>query len=88
MNQPGMNDFDMWKLSPVGQWYFDVHLKKLAEESAYQNGVSAGIRESSLEADHMHHVWQAGWIHGVLDAIANDPFIEEREAKDESESGR
>ena len=82
-----INEFDGWRNSPVGRWYFDTYLKGYADAAAAENGRSLGnLAETSFE-DYAIHVKNAGIVEGIEYAIHTDPFIEEREgAIDESES--
>ena len=93
MNRPSISEFDGWKNSPVGQWYFRVYLKEYADLAAGENGRGVGRVEETVDAEFMTFVRNAGVIQGVESVINGiteedlllDPFVEER---DEIESGK
>jgi len=91
MNAPNMKDFDDWKSSPTGQWFFgrfDVDgsviekgwLQEQADLRAQDIGRSMG-RQDMPDKDHMEAVRQAGFVYGIEYALEIDPW--EREGSDE-----
>jgi hypothetical protein len=89
MITPTIHDFDGWRNSPVGQWFFEYVLQGLADEAARQNGRAVGTY-ATRDEDYLTYVRNAGHISGVEYAITLDPFETEREslkeAKDEVKS--
>ncbi len=79
MKRPLMREYDNWRRSSVGQWFFEHYLQEYADEGARLNGRQIGQMEYDV------CVRNAGVIEGVEYAITADPFEEER---DEAESRR
>jgi hypothetical protein len=89
MNTPKMSEFDGWRASAVGRWFFEVVLQGYADASAGINGRAVGSLEESQGKEILTYVKNAGVINGVEYVIELDPFIEERqELEDETESDR
>jgi len=90
--RPKKAEFDQWKSTHVGVWFFQEYLQGYADESAGINGRGVGRVEETAEAEFMTFVRNAGVIQGVesvIDGITEedptlDPFYEER--ADEVES--
>ena len=82
------NEFDGWRNSPVGRWFFDTYLQGYADVSAADNGRSVGNLEATSFEDYAVHVKNAGIVEGVEYAINADPFIEEREGVSDEGEGR
>lgn len=83
-NKPTISEFDGWRNSPVGRWFFDHYLQGYADEGAKINGKAAGTYTST--EDHITLVRNAGFITGVEHAIHVDPLEGERnEAKSNGE---
>ena len=80
MNQPKQSEYDGWRNSAVGIWFFEHYLQGYADTAAIENGKSAG-RYPAKDEDHMICVRKAGHISGVEFTINADPFEEEREEK-------
>lgn len=91
MITPSINDFDGWRNSLVGQWFFEYVLQGLADEAARLNGRAIGTY-ATKEEDYLTYVRNAGHISGIEYAITLDPFEVEREslkeANDEAKSNR
>ena len=86
INEPKMSEFDGWRSSPVGAWYFEV-LQGYANASADMNGRQVGSMEDSQGKEFMTYVKNAGVINGVEYAINLDPFEDRRqELESEAES--
>ena len=84
MHQPTLQEFDSWKNSSIGKWYFEFYLQGFADKSAQENGRSFGLISEVKDEDFMIHVRNSGFITGVEYAINTDPFEDSREeAKDE-----
>ena len=86
MNIPSISEFDGWKASIVGQWYFEHYLQGYANATAEENGRAVGKRGASFEDDYMILARQAGIVEGVEFAITADPFEEERKEKNDEDS--
>ena len=84
MNQPKITEYDGWRSSAIGIWFFEHYLQGYADEAANINGRAVGTYPTKDE-DHMTYVRNAGHINGVEYTINNDPFEEER---NESEVNR
>ena len=86
MNTPTLIEFDSWKNSPIGVWYFREYLQGFADAMARENGRNIGGFEDSESKAFMTSVKNAGVIKGVDDVINGiteeddllDPFAEER----------
>jgi hypothetical protein len=77
MNKPHMSDYDAWRNSSVGLWFFEHHLQGEADLSASENGRAVGLFSPAI--DYMTFVRKAGVIEGIEHAINSDPFEVERE---------
>jgi len=96
MNKPTMSEFDGWKHSTVGRWFFDEFLQGYADISAGQNGRGVGVVEETVDKELLTFVRNAGVILGVESVIAGiseeddllDPFAEERRENDEADLDR
>jgi len=86
MNTPKMSEFDGWRASPVGRWFFEVVLQGYADASAGINGRAVGSLEESQGKEILTYVKNAGVISGIEYAIACDPFEEERQELLEDET--
>ena len=97
MNKPKMNEFDGWKNSSTGLWYFNVYLQQYADRAAGENGRGVGRVEDTVDSEFMTFVKNAGVIQGVENVINGtkeevdkdydslmDPFYEERQDEDPS----
>ena len=73
-----MKEFDGWRASPVGVWFFETVLQGYADASAGINGRAVGSVEDSQGKEIMTYVKNAGVINGVEYVIALDPFEDER----------
>lgn len=78
-----ISDFDGWRNSPVGIWFFDL-LREYADEAAKINGRAPGSYLTAHE-DFVAFIRNAGHIDGIEYVINFDPFEEER---NESEGNR
>jgi len=93
MTRPTINEFDAWKSSFAGQWFFGEYLQGYADALAGANGRSAGLIEGDQEKEIVVLVRNAGIISGVESVILGatedgaelDPFQEEREYAAESD---
>lgn len=83
MNQPKLTEFDSWRNTAIGIWFFEHYLQNYVDAAAMENGKAAGTY-TSKDIDHMIFVRNAGLIHGIEYAINIDPFEEERQAKEEA----
>ena len=84
MNRPTMAEFDGWKNTAVGAWYFE-YVQDQADKIAMANGRQVGQFENE-GVDHMIAVRQAGFVKGMEDVITHDPFEDEREEKENDET--
>lgn len=84
MKRPTVSEFDGWRQSVVGIWFFEHYLQGYADFSAGQNGRAVGLYSTSHE-ELMTYARNAGVIQGVEYAIGTDPFEEER-STDENQS--
>ena len=100
MQKPKMRQFDGWKSSAVGQWFFREYLQDYADSSAMENGRQFGRVEETAEKEVMTAARNAGVIQGVDDVINGirdteeesynsqlDPFAEEREEQEDESGG-
>ena len=78
MIKPTLREFDEWRTTSVGKWFFDEVLVKDAQERAMLNGRAVGVRGPTLYEDYMILAKEAGVIEGILYAINEDPFEDER----------
>ena len=83
MIEPTLQEFDGWKHSSTGKWFFEHYLQGYADESAGVNGRSFGQMSEVKDDDFMIHVFNSGVINGVEYAINTDPFEDAREVPDE-----
>ena len=89
MNPPKMKEFDGWRNSVTGIWFFEYVLPDYARLTAEENGRSVGNRGDTMQEDYMILAKQAGIVEGVEYAATLDPFENEREEiVDESTSDR
>ena len=96
MNRPTMAEFDGWKNTAVGAWYFHHYLQGFADIYAMENGRAVGNRGASMHEDYMILAKQAGIVEGVESVINGiseedellDPFAEERNQDDETHLDR
>ena len=79
MNKPTMSDFDGWRNSATGVWYFEHYLQSYADMQAQENGRSVGRIEEDTQQEFITAVRNAGVIQGVDNVVSLDPFEEERE---------
>lgn len=86
MNAPKLNEYDGWRNSAIGIWFFEHYLQGYADLAAIENGKAAGTW-TDIGRDHMNYVRNAGHVSGVEFVINNDPFEGEREELDENISG-
>jgi len=77
MITPKMQEYDGWRNSAVGIWFFETFLQSYADEAARQNGKAPGSYQSQWE-DFAAYVRNAGYISGVEYTITIDPFEETR----------
>ena len=76
-----ISEYDAWRNSRVGIWFFEEWLPEQSRNLAEHNGRSVGA-EPTLEQDYMSLAKRSGLVEGI-DAVADaDPFIDEREEKD------
>ena len=87
MNRPTIREFDRWRNTEVGIWFFDVHLKGWADAMAMENGRGVGRVEDSEDMEFMTVVRNAGVVQGVDNAITEDPFVDEREEREDEDRG-
>jgi len=87
MNRPTMAQYDGWRASPAGQWFFGVYLQEVANQTAEDNGRSVGNRGSTLHDDYMILAKQAGSVDGIEFAINHDPFEDERKETESEDKG-
>lgn len=81
--QPTINDYDGWRNSLVGQWFFEHVLQTYADESAKENGKMPGSLYQAHE-DFAVYVRNAGHITGVEYVIHLDPFEDKRQSLKEA----
>ena len=79
MNRPTMSEFDGWKNSATGIWFFEHYLQGYADIMAGENGRGVGVIEETIGKELLTFVKNAGVICGVESVISLDPFDDERE---------
>ena len=77
MNRPTMSEFDGWKNSATGIWFFE-YVQDQANDMAGENGRKIGLFDDK-GVDHMSGVRMSGFVAGMEEVITHDPFLEERE---------
>lgn len=83
---PSISEYDGWRNSPVGRWFFDTYLQGYADASAGINGRAVGGVEDTSGKEFLTYVKNAGVISGVEYAILSDPFEEEREEREHEDT--
>ena len=95
MKQPTISEFDGWKDSPVGQWYFRTYLAEYARKVAEEAGRSIGMMGETFDTDYMYHAKEAGRVDGIEAVVSGiteenpllDPFEAEREELADDSTG-
>ena len=80
MAQPTMREFDEWKHTEVGKWFFNHFLQGYADQEAMRNGRMD--EDEARYSDSNRRTYNAGVVAGVDFAIEIDPYMEDREQVD------
>ena len=84
MQEPTRDDFEAWRNSPIGEWFFN-EISEEAEKSAADQGAGSCLNYDSSESTALRYANVCGYINGIAYVVGLDPFPEPEPVEEDDE---